>query len=97
MSSTSTNPSNTAPSRPVRVTRGSGTNELSVYTSVGVDADVAMSLYMRSADDTGVSLMFGEERLTLEFADIGSLEQVRDLADEGVRRLRAAHEKNAMP
>lgn len=70
-------------------------NEMSIYTCAGVHANVALSLYMRSPDDLAVALMFGDERLTLEFSDVESLEQLRDLADEGARRLRTAFAKNS--
>ena len=73
---------------------GPGRDDLTVLASAGVDAGVAVALYMRSPDDTTVSFLFGKERFTLEFFDVESLERLRDLADEAARRLRAAFEMN---
>ncbi|MFC4854920.1 hypothetical protein [Actinophytocola glycyrrhizae] len=80
---------------PIRVSAGQGRDEVSVYTNAGVNANVALTLYMRSPDDLGVTLMFGTERLALEFFDVASLEQLRDLADEGAQLLRTAFAKNS--
>ncbi|WP_291413029.1 hypothetical protein [Actinophytocola sp.] len=54
-----------------------------------------MTLHQRAPDDDAVSILFGKERVTLEFYDVESLERLRDLADEGARRLGAAIEANA--
>jgi hypothetical protein len=64
--------------------------DMPVYTSAGVTHNVPMALYMRRPDDLTVSIQFDEERITLDFYDVESLERLRDLADEGARRLRAA-------
>jgi hypothetical protein len=80
---------------PVTVIAGQGRDEASIYLSAGVHANVALSLYMRSPEDHGATLVFGGERLTLEFSDVESLERLRDLADEGARRLRAAFAENS--
>lgn len=81
--------------RPVRVSGSPGQEDVSLFVSAGMHADVAMSLYMCSSDDLAVAFLFGKERLTLEFYDVESLERLRDLADEAVRRLRAAFELDA--
>ena len=68
------------------------TNDMLVYANAGVDADVSMKLYLREPDDNWISILFGDERVSLEFYDVESLERLRDLADEGARQLRAAIE-----
>jgi len=62
--------------------------DLSMFASAAVNEDVPITLYMHTPDDEYVSILFGEERFTLEFYDAESLERLRDLADEGARRLR---------
>lgn len=81
--------------RPVLVSGGPGREDMSLFVNAGVHADVAISLYMRTPDDLAVALLFGKERLTLEFYDVESLERLRDLADEAARRLRTAFEQDA--
>jgi hypothetical protein len=65
---------------------------MDVFATVGVSADVPITLYMRRPDDDAVMIYFGDEQLTLEFLDVESLERLRDLADEGARRLHAGLE-----
>ncbi|MPZ83396.1 MAG: hypothetical protein GEV28_24585 [Actinophytocola sp.] len=77
---------------PIVVPGGPGREDMIMVASAGVHADVAITLHMRTPDDLYVSLLFGSERFTLEFYDVESLERLRDLADEGARRLRAASE-----
>jgi hypothetical protein len=60
-----------------------------------VDAGVEIALYSAAPDDETISILFGEEQVTLEFFDVVSLERLRDLAAEGARRLRAVLEANA--
>ncbi len=60
-----------------------------------MDAAAAITLYMRTRDDDAVSIMFGNERIALEFYDVDSLERLRDLADKGAQLLRVAVETNA--
>ncbi|MGH3974370.1 MAG: hypothetical protein ACRDS9_13735 [Pseudonocardiaceae bacterium] len=60
-----------------------------------VDAEVEIALYSTSPDDETISILFGEEQVTLVFFDVESLERLRDLADEAARRLRAVIEANA--
>jgi len=52
-------------------------------------------LHTRTPDDLAVTFLFGNERFALDFYDVESLERLRDLAEEGVRRLRAAFELDA--
>lgn len=66
-----------------------------LYSSGGVDAEVAITLLHREPAGDFVSILFGEERLTLEFFDVESLERLRDVAGEGARRLNTAIEANA--
>jgi hypothetical protein len=93
MSPASTNTSNTPASRVVR--RPGEQGDTPLFVNAGVHEGVAVTLCMRTPDVPGVTLMFGDERLTLEFLDVESLERLRDLADEGARRLRAAFETAA--
>jgi len=69
--------------------------DVSVFANAGVSADASITLHMRRPDDDAVSILFGDERITLEFYDVESLERLRDLASEGIRRLRASIELNA--
>lgn len=69
---------------------------MTVHTGATVHADVAITLYV--PPDTGdecVSIFFGEEQLSLDFYDPMILGRLRDLADEGVRELRARIDANA--
>lgn len=68
--------------------------DVSVFANAGVSADTSITLHMRKPDDDAVSILFGDERITLEFYDVDSLERLRDLANEGIRRLRASIELN---
>lgn len=67
-------------------------DDMPVYTTAAVDAHVAITLHMRTPDDDAISIKFGNERVTLEFYDVESLERVRDVADDAAQRLRAAVE-----
>ncbi|HEV7651135.1 MAG TPA: hypothetical protein VGP26_23550 [Actinophytocola sp.] len=72
---------------------GNTNQEMTLFTTAVVDSDVAISLHThRLRTDSAVSLSFGDECVTLECYDVASLERLRDLADEGARRLRAALE-----
>ena len=65
-------------------------DDLTLFANAAVDADVAMELHSPArSDDEAVLILFGKERITLEFYDVESLERLRDLAHEGARRLRA--------
>lgn len=64
--------------------------DMAVFANAGVDADVEIALYSsRTPDDETVTIFFGAERITLQFYDVESMERLRDVADEGARRLRA--------
>lgn len=68
---------------------------MALFTSAAVDAEVEIALHSpRTPDDETVSILFGKERITLEFYDVESLERLRDLAHEGARQLRAVIETN---
>ena len=66
------------------------TDELAVFTNAGVDASIPISVHMRRPDDRYVTLVFGDERLTLSFFDVESLEQLSAVANEGAQLLRAS-------
>jgi hypothetical protein len=68
---------------------------LSMFASAAVNADVPITLH--TPDDESVSILFGEERFTLEFYDVESLERLRNLADEGARRLRQSQAVDNSP
>lgn len=74
----------------VSVAAGPSRGDTVLFANLGLDSDVKQELHMRSPGDDSVSILFGHERLRLEFFDVESLERTRDLADEGIRRLRAA-------
>jgi hypothetical protein len=66
----------------------SGSGEITVFANATIDGATEMVLHSpRAAGEGTVSILFGRERLSLEFYDVASLERLRDLADEGVRRL----------
>nr|WP_042186521.1 hypothetical protein [Kibdelosporangium sp. MJ126-NF4]CEL17327.1 hypothetical protein [Kibdelosporangium sp. MJ126-NF4]CTQ91445.1 hypothetical protein [Kibdelosporangium sp. MJ126-NF4] len=67
-----------------------------MFAAAGVSDDVPMVLSMRRPDDQAVSILFGDELITLEFFDVESLERLRDLAAEGARQLRTAIEVEAV-
>jgi hypothetical protein len=67
-------------------------DDLAVYTNAGVDASIPIRVHMRSPEDRYVTLVFGDERLTLSFFDVESLEQLSAIAHEGAQLLRAACE-----
>ena len=70
--------------------------DLVLFANAAVDAEVEIALHSsKVTDDEAVSILFGNERVTLDFYDVESLERLRDLADEGARRLRAVIEANA--
>ena len=73
------------------------TGDVGVFANAGVSADVSIALHMRRPDDDAVAIMFGDERIRLEFYDVESLERLRDLAVEGAHRLRASIELNEHP
>lgn len=70
-------------------------NELAVFTNAGVDASISISAHMRSPEDRYVTLAFGDDRLTLSFFDVESLEQLSAVANEGAQLLRTACEESS--
>ncbi len=70
-------------------TRAEG-RRMFLYTNGGVDAGVQIGWH-RAPDDT-ISIMFGNEQITLDFHDVESLERLRDVADQAASRLRAERE-----
>jgi hypothetical protein len=75
---------------------GPGRSDMALFANAAVDDLVEIALHTgRLPAAETVSSLFGDERITLEFYDVESLERLRDLADEGARRLRAAIEANA--
>lgn len=77
-------------SRPVLVPDRPEGEDADVFANLGVHAEMRMALHMRAPDDDSVSILFGHERFRLEFFDVESLERLRNLADEGMRRLRGS-------
>jgi hypothetical protein len=72
--------------------------DLGVFASASVDADVEIVLHRsRQPDDESVSILFGSERIMLEFYDVESLERLRDIAQEGAGHLRTVIEANTQP
>jgi hypothetical protein len=66
-------------------------DDMGMFANATVDTDVTIALHASTAADSGyVSILFGKERITLHFFDVASLERLRDIADEGARRLREA-------
>jgi hypothetical protein len=64
-------------------------DDIGLFANATVDAGVVIALNASTlADDEYVSILFGRERLTLDFFDVASLERLRDIADEGARRMR---------
>lgn len=80
----------TSSARPcsTRLSRGPGGGDLIVTANIGIDADAEQALWMREPDDGYVSISFGQERLTLDFYDVESVERLRELLGEAARLLR---------
>ena len=85
----------TPTARPLAWDGAVGGRQMDLYTNGLVDAEVQIVWHLRETDDEFVSILFGKEQVTLEFFDVESLERLRDVADEGARRLRAVFEANA--
>lgn len=68
---------------------------MALFASAGVDAEVEIAVRSGTLHGEAVSILFGEEQVTLEFYDVASLERLRDVAAEGARRLRAVIEASA--
>lgn len=66
-----------------------------VYVNAGVTADVEIVSLPGSSSDESISIMFGAEKVALDFYDVESLERLRDIADQSARRLRAIIDANA--
>jgi len=63
--------------------------DLMLFANAAVDDWVQIELDAAKLPEAEtVSILFGDERLILEFYDVASLERLRDLADEGARRSR---------
>lgn len=63
--------------------------DMGLFANAAVDADVAITLYSSPLPESDyVSILFGDERITLSFFDVASLERLRDVAEAGARRLR---------
>jgi hypothetical protein len=62
----------------------------SVFANVGVHAGVDITLVMDPDDAEGAAIRFGHDGpdLTLDFADVESMELLSSVAAEGVRLLR---------
>lgn len=79
-----------------RVAGGGPVNRpMALLANAGVDAEVEIAVYSQAPDDEAISILFGKAQVTLDFYDVASLEQLRDVAAEGARRLRAVIEANA--
>ena len=68
---------------------------MALFASAGVDAEVEIAVRSGALGGEAVSILFGEEQVTLEFYDVASLERLRDVAAEGARRLRTVIEAGA--
>jgi hypothetical protein len=66
-----------------------------LYANAGVTADVEIAVLHRAPDDESISLLFGQEQIALDFYDVESLVRLRDIAEQGARRLRAVILANA--
>ncbi len=80
---------NTMTTRPLAWDGAVEGRQMDLYASGGVDAEVQIVWHLREPDDEVISIFFGKEQVTLDFFDVESLERLRDVADEGARRLRA--------
>jgi hypothetical protein len=67
--------------------------KIDLFANATVDAETEIALQLpRTADSGTVYILFGKERLTLEFYDAESLERLQDVAREGAARLRTVAE-----
>ncbi|MGH3801994.1 MAG: hypothetical protein ACRDTD_18035 [Pseudonocardiaceae bacterium] len=69
--------------------------QMALFANGAVDAEVEIALHPAAPDHEVISILFGTEQVTLEFYDVESLERLREVADEGARRLRAVIDANA--
>jgi hypothetical protein len=69
----------------------------SVYADVAVRAGMAITLAMDGEDGEGASINFGHDgpQLSLDFADVDSLERLAAAAADGARQLRERIAANA--
>jgi hypothetical protein len=68
---------------------------MDLFTNGGVDAGIQIAWHLRAPRDEFISIIFGDEQITLDFHDVESLERLRDIADQAALRLRAVYEANA--
>jgi hypothetical protein len=68
---------------------------MGVFTNGGVDAEVEIVWHLPAPDDDVISILFGDEQITLDFHDVESLERLRDVAGQAALRLRAVIEAKA--
>ena len=76
---------------------GLATGDPAMFITASVNAEMAITVHMRAPDDEVVSILFGDERLTLEFYDVDSLERLGNIASEAAGLLRQAIATNARP
>ena len=72
-----------------------GGRRMGVFTNGGVDAEVEIVWHLPAPDDDVISILFGDEQITLDFHDVESLERLRDVAGQAALRLRAVIEAKA--
>ena len=66
-----------------------------IFTTVGVHADVEIKVRLAAEDAESAYLDFGRnEELTIDFADVDSLQRLAAAAEEGARLLRERIEEN---
>lgn len=72
---------------------GMTSKQMSMFMNAAIDESTDIVLHTAHVETDGeVSILVGNERLTLEFYDVTCLERLRDVAAEGVSRMRAALE-----
>lgn len=69
----------------------------STHTSVGIHSGVAITVQMPLATEVEMAALCigSDEALRIDSADVAGLENLRDMADEAIRRLRARIDANA--
>jgi hypothetical protein len=71
-------------------------DDIGLFANATVDAGVVITFHVSTVPDSEyVSILFGRERITLDFFDVESLERLRDIADAGARAMQETIETNA--
>jgi hypothetical protein len=66
---------------------------MEVFLTAAVDSEMAIGWHLPDQNASSITIMFGRERLSLEFFDEESLRRLRNVADDAIPRLREVLEE----